>query len=113
MNFLPYIFSTAGKRGITITHQQSILKIQKTVEVPFKVRIYLALRAAKTAKVGRKTAAEWAGLSQYTRVTRVIAIFFSATDIDIQIYETSNKPPRLFLTNVFEKRVRYHTFLRT
>ncbi len=52
--------------------------------------MYLALRAAKTAKVGRQTAAEWAGLSQYTRDSRVIAIFFSATDVDIQIYETSN-----------------------
>jgi hypothetical protein len=54
--------------------------------------MYLALRAAKTAKVGRQTAAEWAGLSQYTRDSRVIAIFFSATDIDIRFMKHLKNP---------------------
>ncbi len=54
--------------------------------------MYLALRAAKTAKVGRKTAAECAGLSQYTRDSRVIAIFFSATDIDIRFMKQLKNP---------------------
>ncbi len=69
-----------------------VVKKPSHATVPLRPEyMYLALRAAKTAKVGRQTAAEWAGLSQYTRDSRVIAIFFSATDIDIR-YETSKKP---------------------